>query len=419
MIKENWIDWLQLLLIALLAPLFLFPTMKYVGLFLIVPAVWIWRWLDKKNILERTSLDWPIFILIIQVFATCLIVPDLAFSLPKIAGILFGIAFFYSIVALLKTENLIKAGIVIFLAGGFMLSFVGILGMIRTNEKFLDKLSKILRVIPKVNFNLPGAEEGFHPNAVAGTLILIIPLYLILFFLYFKREKQYHFINKNKLFLIFLFLGCSITCATLLLSQSRGSWIGLLLSGLLLLFPNRKGRKWGLLIVLSFIVLYFILLGFNKIPIGAKEAKEKILTRMQLWNLAVDTIREHPGFGIGMNRIRQSPQLKYEQAHAHNHLFHTAAELGIPALVAYLAILIGAGFMCYQIWRKSHVGWMKMTAIGLGCGQLAQFIFGMADSIPLGAKVGIFFWFSLALIGAMHNYMVKSEGDLKSRQKSL
>jgi hypothetical protein len=61
MIKEYWIDWVQLLLIALLAPLFLFPEMKYVVVFFIVPAIWIWRWLNKKNILERTSLDWPLF----------------------------------------------------------------------------------------------------------------------------------------------------------------------------------------------------------------------------------------------------------------------------------------------------------------------------------------------------------------------
>ena len=79
--------------------------------------------------------------------------------------------------------------------------------------------------------------------------------------------------------------------------------------------------------------------------------------------------------------------------------------------MAYLAILIGAGFMCFDIWRKSNIGWMRMTALGLGCGQLAHLIFGMADSIPLGAKVGIFFWFSLALITAMYNYMLKRDID--------
>jgi hypothetical protein len=75
--------------------------------------------------------------------------------------------------------------------------------------------------------------------------------------------------------------------------------------------------------------------------------------------------------------------------------------------------------MCYETWRKAKIGWMKIAAQGLAAGQLAHFIFGMGDSIPLGAKVGIFFWFSLALIAAMYNYMLKKDEDLKLKQKNL
>jgi len=65
--------------------------------------------------------------------------------------------------------------------------------------------------------------------------------------------------------------------------------------------------------------------------------------------------------------------------------------------------------MCVQILRKSKTQWQRMTALGLGCGQLAHFIFGIADSIPLGAKVGIFFWFSLALISSIYNYVLTKD----------
>ena len=411
LIKSSWIDWIQFILIGLLAPFFLFPSMKYIWILFIVPLIWIWRRVAKKDFFERTILDWAIFILAIQVFATCFIVPDFAFSLPKIAGVLFGIAFFYSITALLKTDKLIRAGIILFLGGGLVLSFIGILGMIRSNVKYLDELFKISTLIPKINFNLPGAEKGFHWNAIGGTLILIIPLYIILIFLYLRRKKQNYLIYKNSLFLIFLFLGLLVTSGVLLLTQSRGSWIGLLLSCLILLIPRGRGKKWGLLLIFFFVAVYLILLGFDKIPLSIEEMKGKMVGRMQFWNLAIETVGDHPVFGIGMNRVRQIPQVGYEQAHVHNHLLQTAAELGIPGLIAYLAILIGAGFMCFEIWQKSNIGWMRMTALGLGCGQLAHFIFGMADSIPLGAKVGIFFWFSLALIAAMYNYMLKRDLD--------
>jgi len=57
---------------------------------------------------------------------------------------------------------------------------------------------------------------------------------------------------------------------------------------------------------------------------------------------------------------------------------------------------------------------MRTAALGLGCSQLAHFIFGMGDSIPLGAKVGIFFWFSLGLITAIYNYMLRRNEQIKT-----
>jgi hypothetical protein len=68
--------------------------------------------------------------------------------------------------------------------------------------------------------------------------------------------------------------------------------------------------------------------------------------------------------------------------------------------------------MWLEVWRKGTVGWMRVAAQGLAAGQLAHFIFGLVDSIPLGAKPGTFFWFSLALIAAMYNHvrMRREEG---------
>jgi len=319
-------------------------------------------------------------------------------------------AVFYAVVALLKTEKLIKAGIILFLGSGLIFSIICILGMIRSNVKYLDELFKISVLIPKVNFKLPGAEIGFHPNAVGAILILIIPLYFILFFSYSRRKRR-NSLGKRKNNLIFItgLIGLITITIVLILTQSRGSWIGLILSSFLLLIPGKR-KKWGVILIVISIAAYLLLLGFDKIPLGAKEARGKITSRMELWNLAVDTIGEHPVFGVGMNRVRQLPEVGYKTAHVHNHLLHTGAELGIPGLLGYLAILAGAGFMCYEVWRKAKVGWMRTAVLGLACGQLAHLIFGMADSIPLGAKPGFIFWYSLALIAAMYNYMIRERG---------
>ena len=406
--KNTWVDWIQLFLIGLIAPFFLFPSMKYVWIFLIVPVIWICRRMVKKEFFKRTVLDWAMAILIIPVLATCIIVQDLGFSLPKIAGFLYGLAFFYSVVALLGSEKLIKWGIVGFLGAGLMLSVIGILGMKWDREVFFSEIIyKIEKIIPKIHWNLPGAEEGFNSNAIGGTLILIIPLCLVLFFSHFNRKKENYFTSYRIFTLIFLFAFFFVMCSVLFFTESRGSWLALIISIWILLL-SLKWKKWSLLLIILLVAFIFTL-SPAKTKLIPHIFKKDIAKRTIFWQVGIDTIGQKPFFGVGMNRIRQIPTVEYEKSHVHNHLLHTAAELGIPGLIAYLAILIGAGYMCIQIWHKSNIGWIKLTALGLGCGQLAHFIFGMADSIPLGAKVGIFFWFSLGLITAMHNYMLKSK----------
>jgi len=401
------IDWIQLLLIGLTAPFFLFPSMKYIWIFLIIPGIWICRWVVKNNFFERTLLDWAIVILFIQVFATCIIVPDISFSLPKIAGVILGLAFFYSMVALLTSEKLISWGILSYLTAGLLLSIICIFGIKWDREiYFIKMMKKIENIVPKINLNLPGAEKGFNPNAVGGTLILILPLCLVLFLIYFKRKKENYLISYSLFPLIFFSIILIVVSILLFFTLSIGSWIGLTISIWILLF-SWKWKKWSLVIILL-LAIFISLLSPAKTTKLINKVKEEIVTREAFWLGGINTIKQYPLFGIGMNRFRQLPNIANKRAHAHNHLLHTAAELGIPGSMAYLAILFAVGFMCFEIWRKSRIGWMRMAALGLGCGQLAHFIFGMADSIPLGAKVGIFFWFSLGLIAAMYNYMLKN-----------
>jgi hypothetical protein len=55
---------------------------------------------------------------------------------------------------------------------------------------------------------------------------------------------------------------------------------------------------------------------------------------------------------------------------------------------------------------------MRLIVLGLGCGQMAHFLFGLVDSIPLGAKVGIFFWLSIGLITAIYNFEFYGYGEV-------
>jgi hypothetical protein len=70
--------------------------------------------------------------------------------------------------------------------------------------------------------------------------------------------------------------------------------------------------------------------------------------------------------------------------------------------VAYVALLAAAITMGIQVWKRAQESWIRASAQGLVCGIVAQQVFGITDAIPLGAKVGIFFWVALGLLAAMH-----------------
>jgi putative inorganic carbon (HCO3(-)) transporter len=92
---------------------------------------------------------------------------------------------------------------------------------------------------------------------------------------------------------------------------------------------------------------------------------------------------------------------KIDVAHAHNQLLQAAVDLGLPGLIAYLALWIGAAHMLHDRSASVTEHSLNSVAGALGAALVAQFVFGLADAIALGAKVGWFFWLTLGLIASL------------------
>ena len=413
--RNNILDWMQVGVLVLLAPLFIFPRVGLSWLFLGVPLILIFRWMKEGHFFKRTVLDWGIGLLLIQVLVTCFVVPDIWFSLPKITGVVFGVLVFYSMLPLLSKAKRIKWGVHGFLGMGGVFTLFGVVGVneISRNEAYLGSINafiykNIVKIFPHHNWQLPGAEEGFNPNAVAGTLTLIFPLILIVLYAYLKKREHYYFGKKRMFFFVLMFLVVVLMGIVLYVSQSVGAWIALILTMILIYtFVKAKRKSFSIVLSVLFLIIAFFLNSLINIQVeGGKERAtlgRKSLIRMRLWSVGFEVAEKHPMTGIGMNMLRRSDKISYKTAHSHNHLIHTVAEMGIPGLAAYLAVLVGAGIMCVQVWRKGKIGWMRMCVLGLGAGQLAHFIWGMGDTITLGGKPGIVFWVSVGLIAGIYD----------------
>ncbi|MBN1274318.1 MAG: O-antigen ligase family protein [Candidatus Aminicenantes bacterium] len=406
------VEWLHIAVLCLTAPFLLFPTIRTWWLFLLILLVWVVRYVKTGRFSSRTVLDIPILILLFQVGVTCLTIPDFSFSLPKIAGFLLGVAVYYALINACRSDEILPYAIAGFLAVGLFFSIVGILGMSKHDEpKYIKSLYHFLKKIPSIDFHFPGAEKGFHPNAVGGGLTLVLPLAAVVFFMVLKNWIRKRSFGRTGLLLLFIGIMFAISCGVFLLTQSRSSFAGIFVAICffgVVTFRRKKALLWGVpILMMAVFVGYFFLVGSDKLPYTDLESRNKIIGRVKtFWIPAVETIKSHPVFGIGMNRARINPSVGYYQAHFHNHFLHMAAELGIPALVAYFALLFGAGYMSWFTWRNAGEEWIRLSVLGLAGGQAAFFIFGFLDTIPLGAKAGLIFWISLGLIAVLFNRTV-------------
>jgi hypothetical protein len=155
------------------------------------------------------------------------------------------------------------------------------------------------------------------------------------------------------------------------------------------------------------LILYAIILQSPK----SAAINETMKIRAAYWRVGTETAKRNVLFGIGLNQLRRSGKIKYDDSHAHNQFIHTAAEIGIPGLLSYIAILIGVFWMAGEVARSSLPAWMLLNCRGLAAGQLGFAIFGLVDAVPLGAKAGLFFWISIALITSIYLY-ARNEGLL-------
>ena len=226
-------DVLLLAVLTLLAYFFLFPQPARTPIFLIIPALLLLREYRRGEIFRKTVLDISILILLIQVLVTCFFVPEIDFSLPKIAGIIFGVMFFYALGNVLDNDKYLRAGFWMFLFGGGMFSVLGVVGvkMLPDEVKHLDIINRVIGALPKYNFRLIGAEQGFDTNAIAGTLLLFLPFGLFWALAHERnakakagRRREIKFAVSAGIFLFMTFV--------MILTQSRASWVGLFVSGL-------------------------------------------------------------------------------------------------------------------------------------------------------------------------------------------
>lgn len=430
---------LEWALLALMAGFLIFPSPARSLAMLLAPTLWISRRVARGRFIDRTPLDWAILLLVLMVLVSHFASFDLAYSLPKITGIILGLSLYYGLVHHCRDRKAWGLAATVFGLGGLAIGALALLGT-SWYPKFAI-FDPILALVPPRIAGLPGAKVGFHPNEVAGALLWVTPLFCALsVYCIASRRAIFHLLGRLKAAAITTacLLSAALVTGVLVLTQSRSGLLGFAVtaSPMLALQVGKPKARWVFLawILLSGALLVVILAanpvqaGNSAAPLGLANAAELTLLnlrrRFEIWSRALFAIQGFPYTGMGLNSFRRVLHALYppfligpdvDIGHAHNALLQAALDLGIPGLVAFVSIQAGAMWMLVDLWRaRDRLLFPEPLSgaliLGLGGGLVAHMVFGMFDAVALGAKPGLLWWFLLGLIASLHRLIVAGWG---------
>ncbi|MBW6473915.1 MAG: O-antigen ligase family protein [Anaerolineaceae bacterium] len=423
-------------------PLFLMIQPEYSWVLLLIPFTWLISVLAKRQPVPVTPMNLAFLVIAVQVLISLYATYDIAVSLQKVTGVIWGMAVFFALVRFGKKRIGIFVTTLIFILGSAGISVLGLLGIEWPTNKIII-FNSVYDQFPKISSLIPGLSEGFHPNEVGGALTWIIPFWMVVLGWLIMRFKKIRKHTSSILIILYILIGLfllGLSSVVLLFSQSRSAYIGLALGLiLLLLVVLPKKIKWGyifLLIIGVGILTYYILNGqfvtyvnqlFPDSGMASMAFSMNTLSgRVEIWSRAIYAVQDFAFTGMGMNTFRHIVNVLYplqtisadvpvkDIGHAHNLFLQTALDLGIPGLIGFIGMYMTSFWMTLESLRRLNKSFNRnpitnaltkeifyVILVGFLGGQIAHLGFSMTDAISFGAKPGILFWVMQAIISAI------------------
>jgi O-antigen ligase len=349
------------------------------------------------------------------------------YSWPRSYILIWNFSLFWSILAYAsQTRRALGWALVGWIAAVQAIAMLAPFGM-EARAK-LPVIGSIQDLIPRPLMGLfSGAESGFSTNQVAGVLLYVLPLLLAMCGVGL-RTRGWRW---------WLLLFCTGWMgATLVLTQSRGGLLGMLMGTLALLLLSRRWG-WTALAALAAIGATFVFY----LPPGLLEVISDapgvdtvggVVTiqnfRLLVWQVANSALADFPFTGIGLGTFRvlifvlyALPGIPagYDLAHAHNFFLQTGLDFGVPGLVAILVVYVAAIVQLVRlahlptqdpIWQQLPFLTPRVLATGwMGC-LVGQTVYSLFDAVAMGSKPNFGWWWWMALILATASYLRRDDG---------
>jgi len=425
-------------------PFAMFPQRFTPVLLFVLGLPWLARKLTLGYFTARTPMDGPILVLLLMLPVSLWASVDLQRSMPSFCGIILGMAVFYGMVNHVHTPGLARrAGVLIVLAG-LAVSVLALPGTAWHPGK-LYALPQTYSFLTNVRSRLGPLGYGFNPNMVAGTLCLFVPFVASLLLLGCPMACGTSAVGSTNyvsgstsrrpaglsLPSSVLAISLLVMLGVLALTQSRAALIGVGVGLLVIAGFRWHWRRAAVPLVVVAAALGWRLLsgGGIKNPVLAVSGEQDLVVRYEIWQRAIYMIQDFPWTGVGLNTFplvanalypffSVAPAEVLRISHAHNVFLQVAVDLGVPGLVAYVALLLGFGYAWWTAYRGFLSGAMGALSVGLLSAMVAYHVYGLFHCMPLGAKPDVVIWVMLGLMAALANLSLTGDGTGETKGAS-
>jgi putative inorganic carbon (hco3(-)) transporter len=426
--------WLEPLWIVLVAPSILLRDLlwdSWVQPWIVAALFLFWplRWWHTRRLAPSTPMNRPLALLLLWLPVTLWASSDIERSWMALGYLVLGITLYLALLNWPLTQHypcLLVAGIG---AIGLALAMTGPALLATIPSKLFIFSDELMQSKP---VDLFGSGETINSNVLAGALLLPSLVLGALALRWDWRPARWGgwilppLVGVAALFML----------ASLLLTQSRGAYLAVLV-GMLVLLRLRWPRAWIVLAVATAAVLSVLAwdgIIFSAQAIDGGDSAASLAGRAEIWQYAAYALLNFPLTGIGIGTFDQVMPLLFPDvanlssptvSHAHNLILQVGLDLGIPGLLAYGWLLVAAIRVLIDIlrhagtepstaepWvetaphhhrRRSSTSWKCKAALrwtlaaGLLAGLVGLLVHGMVDAVLWGTRMATIPWLLLAL----------------------
>jgi putative inorganic carbon (HCO3(-)) transporter len=393
-------------LLDALATLLLIVSSRTVVIgFALVAMSFVLRWWTRGAPFARTPLNLPIALLTAMIAVGVLVSADVLTSLRMFGVLLAGINAFYAITARVHTERALHWLVGGLIAGASALALVAPWSVEWPQNK-LFALGRVYRMFTLM------LSDSIHANVLAGLLAPAICVVVAIFLFHpFDDVPD----DQRRLTRVLLAFALVLMATMLFFTQSRGA-LAIVFLGVLILIAMRQ--RWaGALIALGAVIALIViasLLGFSSLLdlILTSDKISGLSGREEIWSRGFFALQDFPFTGVGLGLFPRVVEVFYplfmlgvgeEMPHAHNLYLQVGIDTGMPGLVAFVALIVGAILLAWRNTRIARASRNRaLFALNLGALIALSVIagHGLVDAVVWLSKPAFFMWAWLGVVAA-------------------